>query len=65
MSSPLQGLGAGLFLSHIYMEQFGGRLKLIPGASDSGVHARERGMTAMISIPRSIDMVENYPTVEK
>ena len=47
--SPLQGLGVGLFLSKLMMEQFGGRLELLnrPRTADL-----QPGLTATITLPK-------------
>lgn len=49
MSAPLQGLGAGVFLSNMYLGLFGGKYLLASPGLDQGA-------TATILIPRSIDI---------
>ena len=51
MSEPLRGLGVGVCLSTVYATHFGGSLLL---KSDG----RNKGTTAILTIPRSLDITE-------
>lgn len=53
--SPLQGLGVGLCMSNLYLQHFGGDLRVAnrPGSDD-----RQKGMTATLIIPKDTKVLE-------
>jgi signal transduction histidine kinase len=52
MSSPMRGLGVGLYLSTLYSRLFGGTLEI-------NKNALSHGTTVTIKIPRDLDIEEN------
>jgi hypothetical protein len=55
--SPLQGLGVGLCMSDLYLQHFGGDLKLI-NRPFSPSDDLEKGMTATLFIPKDTGLLE-------
>lgn len=52
MSSPMRGLGVGLYLSTLYIRLFGGTLEI-------NKNKCSHGTIVTITIPRDIDIEEN------